>query len=212
MEIYVKPVKTIDFYGRSIIRVKDVAEVYAPRDIARRARKAAIANISGSTRKVWLVSIMDIIAAIDKELPDNTIVNVGETDTIVNLNPPPAKDNSLWTWAKVAFVTLLLFAGSATAIMSFQTDAQIPEIFDNYRKILSVDKGDEELIEVPYAVGLAAGIMIFFNHFLKRKITDDPTPIEVEMTLYESDAADTVIDVLSKNRFNQNSGKGGEDG
>ena len=35
------------------------------------------------------------------------------------------------------------------------------------------------------ALGLAGGIIIFFNHIGKRRITHDPTPIEVSMRKYE---------------------------
>ena len=42
------------------------------------------------------------------------------------------------------------------------------------------------------ALGLLLGVLIFFNHFGKRKLTTDPTPIEVQMRLYE-DEVDTAI-------------------
>ena len=40
---------------------------------------------------------------------------------------------------------------------------------------------------------LAAGILLFFNHFASWKITEDPTPIEVEMSLYEENLNKTII-------------------
>lgn len=38
-----------------------------------------------------------------------------------------------------------------------------------------------------YCLGLAVGILVFFNHIGKKKITSDPTPIQVEMRKYEQD-------------------------
>ena len=38
------------------------------------------------------------------------------------------------------------------------------------------------------------GIILFYNHIGKRRITKDPTPIEVEMRLYEKDVNETIID------------------
>ncbi|MEE0884349.1 MAG: stage V sporulation protein AA, partial [Faecalimonas sp.] len=49
-----------------------------------------------------------------------------------------------------------------------------------------------------YSVGLVAGILVFFNHFGKKKISVDPTPIEVEMRLYENDIQTTVIAEYSR--------------
>ena len=42
-------------------------------------------------------------------------------------------------------------------------------------------------------MGLAVGIIAFFNHFAKWKINADPTPLEVEMRLYEDNICKTVI-------------------
>ena len=55
-------------------------------------------------------------------------------------------------------------------------------------------------LEISYCIGLAIGILVFFNHFGKKKITPDPTPIEVQLRKYEQDVDDTYI---------ENSGRGG---
>ena len=38
------------------------------------------------------------------------------------------------------------------------------------------------------------GILVFFNHIGKKKITSDPTPIQVEMRKYEQDVDMTFIE------------------
>ena len=48
-------------------------------------------------------------------------------------------------------------------------------------------------MELSYSVGIVIGILVFFNHFGKKKLSVDPTPIEVEMRLYENDIQTTVI-------------------
>lgn len=47
-------------------------------------------------------------------------------------------------------------------------------------------------------MGLTIGILIFFNHFGKRKFTVDPTPMEVEMRLYENDIQTTLIEDFAR--------------
>ena len=37
---------------------------------------------------------------------------------------------------------------------------------------------------VAYSLGLCAGMIIFFNHGINKKSTDDPTPLQVQMRLY----------------------------
>ena len=53
-------------------------------------------------------------------------------------------------------------------------------------------------LEVSYSIGLAAGIIVFFNHIGGRRITKDPTPIEVEMRVYEKDVNDALIETADR--------------
>ena len=53
-------------------------------------------------------------------------------------------------------------------------------------------------LEVCYAIGMPIGIMIFYNHIGKKKVTHDPTPIQVEMRKYEQDVDDTFIENASR--------------
>ena len=50
------------------------------------------------------------------------------------------------------------------------------------------------VLEVMYSVGIGIGVVFFFNHFGRRRITEDPTPMEVQMRLYEDDVDSTVIE------------------
>ena len=47
-------------------------------------------------------------------------------------------------------------------------------------------------------LGLLIGITLFFNHIGGRRITTDPTPIEVEMRIYEKDVDDTLIETADR--------------
>ncbi|MFR4318135.1 MAG: hypothetical protein ACLT2Z_00835 [Eubacterium sp.] len=40
---------------------------------------------------------------------------------------------------------------------------------------------------------MGVGILIFYNHFGTKKLSKDPTPIEVEMRKYEMDVNQTLI-------------------
>ena len=62
------------------------------------------------------------------------------------------------------------------------------------------EKTNPALINIPYSIGLAVGIIVFYNHFMGKKLTDDPTPIEVEMELYDRDVTDTMVDALSQRK------------
>ncbi|MCL2379016.1 MAG: stage V sporulation protein AA [Defluviitaleaceae bacterium] len=183
--------------------MEDVAEVVATADVAEKVKQMSLVDIpqSAEKKKSYLVSVTDIIKKIKKTYPEYTVNNVGEIDTLVQYASEKSRDRPWLKWLRVAFVMLVLFVGSATAIMSFHNDGQMPKIFETYYRIFyGVERENPRIISIPYSIGIAVGIFVFYNHFMGKKITDDPTPIEVEMELYENDVTDTVVEVLNQRK------------
>ena len=199
MDIYVK-LKAKDFVSQNTrVTINDIAQVEAPEKAAQRILSSGILNINSDKKSNYIISVLDVIKVIKRVCPKASVNNVGETDVIVTFNPDQKRRNPIVSGLLIAFVSLTLLMGSATAIMSFQTDAQIPKVFQNYYKIFFKKENEKPLIiDIPYSLGLAFGIIIFFNHFLGKKVTEDPTPIEVEMTSYENDVNNTIIDQLTE--------------
>lgn len=199
MDIYIKPEKKVNITGKTILRIKDVAQVLTEKEIKSQVENLHLMKLDGREKKNYLVTVMDITEKINNALPGNTVSNFGECDTVVEYSPKQEKQSSALLWVKVFFVSIVLLAGSATAIMSFHSDAQISTVFENYYYIFFNEKIENPmLIDLPYSLGLAFGIIVFFNHFSGKKITDDPTPIEVEMSVYESEVTDSLIDTLNR--------------
>ena len=94
----------------------------------------------------------------------------------------------------MVIVALVSFCGTAFTIMAFHVDVQIRTVFGI---IYQVIRGNEStwitVLEISYSIGLAAGIILFFNHIGGRRITKDPTPIEVAMRNYEEDVDKALI-------------------
>ena len=204
MEIYIKPDKKISVNRTGYIKIKDVAKVYTEGGLKNRIEDIILMTITQRENSCYLISVIDIINAIDNAFPGNTISNVGEMDTIVEYSTKK-KQNILWLVLKIVFVSIVLFAGSATAIMSFHSDAQMATVFENYYYIFFGERvTNPAIIDLPYSIGLAAGIIVFFNHLGGKKLTSDPTPIEVEMSVYEDDVNTNIIDTLNKESKNDN--------
>ena len=64
---------------------------------------------------------------------------------------------------------------------------------ESYYVVTGRESDGFTILELSYSLGLAAGIIGFFNHFSKWKINTDPTPLEVEMRLYEDNISKTLI-------------------
>ncbi len=196
-DIYIKPVEKVQVIGKREVLLRDVAEVYGMSE----AETVPVFRIPGENKKTYLLSVLDLIRALSQKYPDASVSNVGEADILIEYLPHPEKRTRLWTWAKAAFVSMILFVGAATTIMCFHTDVQLPLIFQNiYYLFFGENREMPALLSIPYSIGLGLGIIIFFNHFSKISLTQDPTPIEIEMTTYEKETNASVIDHLGRQK------------
>ncbi len=141
----------------------------------------------------YVISILKMIESIHKEYPNLEIQNMGAADVIV-VYEAQKKSNAVWQWTKVILVCLLSFVGAAFAIMTFNNDSGTSKIFVQiYEMFTGKTHEGFSVLEAAYSVGLSIGIIVFFNHFGKKKFTVDPSPIEIEMQLYENDIQTTII-------------------
>ena len=83
--------------------------------------------------------------------------------------------------------------------MTFHNDIDITGLFsDIYRLFTGQSSDGFTVLELAYSLGLGVGIVVFFNHLAGKKLTDDPTPLDVKMRTYENDLNQTIIE--EKNR------------
>ena len=87
------------------------------------------------------------------------------------------------------------FFGGGFSIMNFNNDVDIPALFEQiYTQITGQHATGFAVLEISYSIGIGLGVLFFFNHFGRMKITDDPTPMQVQMRLYEDDVNTTIIE------------------
>lgn len=145
-------------------------------------------------KRIEVFSILNVIDLILADYPDVEVVSYGEQDFVVEYIPVPLAPKWLEI-CKVVLLCIVIFLGSAFTIMAFNNDVSVGEVFDRfYKQIMGVDKPNVTEIEIFYCLGLAVGILVFFNHVGMKKITSDPTPIQVEMRKYEKDVDATFIE------------------
>lgn len=140
-----------------------------------------------------VISILKVIEIIHKEYPSVEIQNLGESDFIVEYKKSTVQ-SGVWEKIKLLLIAIIVFFGSAFTIMTFHVDIGIQKTFSRfYEQVMGETKPLVTELEIAYSIGLAIGIIIFFNHFRKRKMTKDPTPIEVEMKKYNQDIINTKV-------------------
>ncbi|MEG0962649.1 MAG: stage V sporulation protein AA [Lachnospiraceae bacterium] len=142
-------------------------------------------------------SVLKIIEIIGKEYPNVEIQNIGEKDFVLVYEP--VEEPKWLQYSKTVILCILIFFGSAFTIMTFNNDVGVGEVFQNfYQQVTGKPSDGFTVLEVSYSIGLSLGILIFFNHAGHKKITHDPTPIQVEMRTYEKDVDITFIENCSR--------------
>lgn len=191
--LYVKVEQNIDVYNRQMT-LKDVAKLYSTnKEMVQKLEKAPFYAIPNDAPKKNMFSILKVYEAIHRLYPDVEIQNLGELDFIVEYRDTPEKKRSLQYW-KAAFVCLIVFFGAAFTIMTFNEDVNVAKVFDKlYEFVMGQKKSGASVIEVAYAIGLPIGILIFYNHFRRKEVQNDPTPIQVEMRNYEEQINKAMI-------------------
>ena len=199
MDVYIMPQKKFVSEGTRVVQIKDIAEVYSNKCSVETIKNTVIYVFPEVEYGVFSVSSIDIAKKIHTKFPDATVVNEGEAEVLLEYSARRRKTSKAVDFMKIAFISAILFAGGATAIMSFHADSEIPQIFQAYYTMFMGNTGKTQyILEISYSLGLAAGIIVFYNHFCGKKMTYDPTPIEVQMTSYEEQVIKDQLESVKK--------------
>lgn len=132
--------------------------------------------------------------------PELTITPVGEPDFILTYKKE-STPGTLFRWLKVILVCLATFFGAAFSIMTFNTDVDVGTLFQKiYFQVTGKISSGFTILEISYSIGLAIGVLFFFNHFSHLKFSADPTPMQVQMRKYEDDVNTTILEDLNREK------------
>lgn len=196
--VYIKPKRNAEVQKEDVF-LKDIASLTCTDEhLLAKAKALKVHRFQDGGEKRAVISNLKLIELVQGLEKGVSVENVGEMDTLIKLVKNPEKKGFL-VWVKVAFVALISFFGTAFTIMAFHNDIGIHDVFNRlYEQIMGQTSNGFTTLEVTYSLGLAVGITLFFNHIGGRRITTDPTPIEVEMRVYEKDVDDTLIETADR--------------
>ena len=196
--LYLKAEQNIELESEDVY-VKDIGKMTCTDEhVLAKIKTIKLHHFKKDEQKRKVISILKVIEEIEKEFPNVSVENLGETDVLieqVNVN----KHKGAVQTMKIIFVSAIAFFGTAFTLMAFHNDIGIHEVFSKVYEMVTGQAGDGYgILELSYSIGLAVGIILFFNHIGGRRITKDPTPIEVEMRVYESDVNKALIETSDR--------------
>lgn len=189
--VYLRLKKKVRVTPGSRLRLGDIAQVLADDESVMSLLKLPIYDASLRDGNLVVIDVMDVIARIRRAHPALDVRSVGPAQTIIEMAIPRRVPSILW----VVMIWFLLFVGSGLALMNFHTDVSMKSV---HQRIYYLVTGEHQarplILQIPYSFGVGAGMILFFNHVFKRRFNDEPSPLELEMFMYQESMNQYVID------------------
>ncbi len=191
--LYVKVSQNVPIRKRDL-KIGDVAMLYSVNaSMVQKLKEASFYTLPANPEKLTMFTITKVYEAIHRVYPKITIENLGENDFIVEYETGKQPSKAL-EYLKIIVAALVMFFGAAFTIMTFNEDVNVGGVFDKvYQMVTGEMRTDGGVLEITYAIGLPLGIVVFYNHFKRRDMKNDPTPIQVEMRTYEDQMNKAMI-------------------
>lgn len=187
------------------VNIKDIAKLFCTnKDICYTVSKLNVFTFPDKENCQQVVTAMKLIEIINTTYKDIQIEIVGDTETIVYYkNPVPTRKIT----EKIKALVLMIFAffGTGYSIMSYNGDVGTSDLIKHlYTLFIGVEASGTSkglsLGIVMYSIGLCIGMITFFNHGINHKDEDDPTPLQVQMRLYEQNVNQSIIINSGRNK------------
>jgi len=189
--VYVRLRRRIVVPPLSLIRLRDVARLVTDPEMEKRLLGLELLRIRPEDGNRLVIDMLHIVSIIRREAPGIVIETFGEPHVLVEvatrgeIKPRPVV---------LALAWVLLFFGSGMALINFHADVNMPAV---QRRVIRLLTGDPDwhpwLFQIPYSLGVGIGMLLFFNRLFRRRPTDEPNPLEVEMFMYQENVNHYVI-------------------
>lgn len=188
--IYVRMHHRISVENKKQIVLGDVAKLIGPSHLVEKLKPLHTYEITKSDNNIVIIDLIMIIEKMVHAMKGIEIQAIGPMQTIIEIKPKAKKVNNFLFIG----VWLLLFVGAAMTIMNYHEDVSMRAVHHRiYQLVTGEDVEKPLLLQIPYSIGLGVGMILFFNHFFKKRFNEEPSPLEVEMFNYQQDLDHYVI-------------------
>ncbi|WP_227395235.1 stage V sporulation protein AA [Jeotgalibacillus aurantiacus] len=174
------------FSGKDIT-LKDIADIISHHDTDK-IKNLVVGEWGQTTGRYKLIEQYHVESVIKHKHNEVHIKWIGPPHTLLDYGSSQSSPSFLL----FLFAWLLLFSGAALTIMYFHEDVSMAESQIALTEMLG---GSNPLwFQIPYSFGLGIGMYLFFNRFLNKKFSDEPSPLEMEVHHYEKSLADFLTE------------------
>lgn len=182
--VYLRFKKSIEITDLKEIRVEDIALISTKSKQKSALEQTKVYQIKKEDHNIIIIDSFSVIDYLNKQYEDLEFQPIGPIQTIIRVEQTQKKKPVLI----VTGVWLILFIGTAMTIMNFHYDVSMQEVQQKLHYLLTGEESEFPLwIQIPYSFGLGIGMLLFLNHWFKKKINEEPSPLEVELFNYQQD-------------------------
>ncbi len=197
--VYIRLRHRIQVQPNEVITVGKLALIVANKELRERLRNINIHQIQPKDKSMVVIDVMHVLKEIHKFDPNLDVQTIGAAQTIIEVVYEKKKLSPLLFF----LVWVLLFIGAGLAIMNFHEDVSMQQVHQRIYRIVTGEENPQPLLlQIPYSFGLGLGMILFFNHLFKKRINEEPSPLEVEIFNYQLDLDQYVA--MNENKENLN--------
>jgi stage V sporulation protein AA len=179
--LYLRLRKKIQVAPGEWIKVKDLCQVVADESY-RGVGNLPVYEATLQNGNYAVIDAIDLMRLINERYPELDIRHVGPAQTLIEVKTPEIMTKIL----PVALVMVLLFIGSGLAIMNFHEDVSMRKVHERiFFMMTGIHDKHPLLLQIPYSIGVGAGMILFFNRLFKKRFNEEPSPLELEVFLYQ---------------------------
>ncbi|MDQ0233579.1 stage V sporulation protein AA [Metabacillus malikii] len=197
--VYIRLRHRIQVQPYDVITIGKIALIVTNKELRNKLSEISIHKIQPKDKNMVVIDVMHVIKEIHRFDPSIDVQTIGATQTIVEVQYEKKKLSPLL----ISVVWVLLFIGAGLAIMNFHEDVSMQQVHQRIYRIVTGEENEQPLLlQIPYSIGLGLGMILFFNHLFKKRINEEPSPLEVEIFNYQLDLDQYVA--LNENKENLN--------
>lgn len=196
--VYLRMKKKLEIKNPIELKLKDVAYLSAnSNETIQKLQELRIYRVTEKDKEIVIIDSFLIIKHLTENYPNLEIQLIGPEQTIIRISKYKKNPNMVI----VCLVWLLLFIGTAMTIINFHYDVSMQAVQQKIHFLLTGEENEFPLwIQIPYSFGLGVGMILFFNHWFKKRFNEEPSPLEVEIFKYQQSLDDYVN--YHENRLN----------
>ncbi|MUV39729.1 Stage V sporulation protein AA [Lentibacillus sp. JNUCC-1] len=180
--VYLRMRKNVDLTDMKLLKLNDIAYISAPSALKSHLLETDIYRMTEKDQNTVVIDGFMVIDHLNEIFSDAEFQMVGPNEAIIRVH----KQRKRTPIVIVAFIWLLLFIGTAMTIMNFHYDVSMQEVQQKLHYIITGEKKEYPLwLQIPYSIGLGVGMLLFFNHWFKKRFNEEPSPLEVEIFNYQ---------------------------